>query len=287
MATARARDPAGLRALDLAIHFFDAHAAEYESWAGGVHRRVARRLVELAAPAAAEACLDVGCGTGLVSNALGAAVGRRGQVVAIDVSAAMLARARRRARANTVYQKLSATPELWFRDGTFDLVVFGDSLPYLGDPMTSLMEARRVLRPGGRVAIAVHRRSLDTLAQDVFFGLLDDLQDRHAFALPRPQDQRSLLGEPAVLEGLLREAGFTPPRVTTSMTGGRVGSAEAWVEMMAKAGPRPFVLLSSLGPAARRRVVAAVAEAMDRLGEEGLHYHSAYTFAVAVAGEAG
>jgi ubiquinone/menaquinone biosynthesis C-methylase UbiE len=263
------------------VHFFDVIAPEYEDWAGGLHRRVAERLVEVAAPRPGEQCLDVGCGTGLVGNAIGHLVADGGQVLGLDVSAGMLDVARRQAPPNALFQRISADPELWFREGSFDLVTFGDSISYLGNPVAALGEARRVLRGGGRVALSVRRRSLDTPAQEVFYGLLDELVRRHPFEIPRRRDQRSLLGEPAVLRSELVHAGFEEPSITTMATGARLPSAKAWVDLMAKSGPRPYIYLTSLGRDSRQKLESTIDREMKRLGEEAFHYHGAFTFAVA------
>src|SRR5207245_2504342 len=93
------------RPQDVIVLFFDAIASEYEDWAGGLHRRVAERLVEVAAPRPGEHCLDVGCGTGLVANAIAGLVGAGGQVLGLDVSTGMLDIAQRRAAANTLFRR--------------------------------------------------------------------------------------------------------------------------------------------------------------------------------------
>jgi demethylmenaquinone methyltransferase/2-methoxy-6-polyprenyl-1,4-benzoquinol methylase len=269
------------RHLDVIVHFFDAIAPEYEDWAGGLHHRVAGRLVEVIAPRPGEHCLDVGCGTGLVANAVGRLVGDGGQVVGLDVSARMLDVARGHAPPNTLFQRISADPELQFPEGSFDLVTFGDSISYLGNPGAALGEARRVLRPGGRIGLSVRRRSLDTPAQEVFYGLLDEVVQRHPFEIPRRRDQRSLLGEPAILRSDLLHAGFEEPSITTMATGARLPTARAWVDLMEKSGPRPYIYLTSLGRDSRRKLESTIDREMRRLGEEAFHYHEAFTFAVA------
>jgi SAM-dependent methyltransferase len=262
------------------VHFYDATAQDYEQWAGGLHRKIAGRLVEVAGPRPDERCLDVGCGTGLVSNDLAVAVGPGGQVIGIDVSGGMLTVARARAQPNTDYQQVAAGAELWFRQGSFDLVTFGDSISYLGDPGAMLRESRRVVREGGRIALSVRRHSLETPAQEVFFGLLDELIETHPIEIPKPRDGRSTLGEPDVLRRSLTEAGFEVLADSTMVTGARLNSAAAWVDLMAGAGPRPYLYLTSLGTAFRHKLEEAIDREMRRLGDGAFHYHEAFSFAV-------
>src|SRR6202023_1600213 len=119
------------------VDFYDRVAPEYDGWAGGLHGRLAAKLVEVAAPRRGGAVLDVGCGTGLVTELLAERVGARGSVVGIDLSARMLERARLRSRPNTTFLPMAAE-RMVFRDRTFDLITYGQSLPYLVDPLTSL-----------------------------------------------------------------------------------------------------------------------------------------------------
>ncbi|MDQ6900149.1 MAG: methyltransferase domain-containing protein [Candidatus Dormibacteraeota bacterium] len=266
-----------------AAEFFDSCAESYEGWAAGLRPRVAARLLELVKPEPGAICLDVGCGTGLVAKPLGKLVTPGGHVIGIDISAGMLALARRGAPPNFSCQRLTAEPDLCFRDASFDLVTFGDSLAYLRDPYRSLNEARRVLKPTGRIGVSVHRRSLDTLAQQVFFGVLDEFAGEQPIALRQPRNQRSLLGEAGVLGGMLEDVGFTDMTETTLVTGGRVRTAAQWLHMMAGAGPRPYALLHSLGLRFRQRILQAVESEMRRLGEDAFHYHLAYTIVAATA----
>ena len=76
------------------VEFYDRVAPEYDAWAGGLHGRVAAKLVDVAAPRRGDAVLDVGCGTGLVTHLLAERVGPKGSVVGIDLSARMLDLAR-------------------------------------------------------------------------------------------------------------------------------------------------------------------------------------------------
>jgi ubiquinone/menaquinone biosynthesis C-methylase UbiE len=270
--------------VELSTHFFDAFAPSYDSWFYGLHGKVARRLVELAAPRPAEACLDVGCGTGLATNALAEPVGPFGQVVGLDVSQGMLSVAEPQAVANTTYHNANADPHLTFRDASFDLVTFCDSLAYMSNPFKSLGEARRVLRRPGRIVLALRWRSMDTVAQELFFRRLERLTEEHPVIIPQLRDSRGLLGEPQVIKEVLREAGFRRPWTTALVSGDRTASAAAWLDFMAWTGPRPYALLTTLVPRQRRRLEQELEREMRRLGDGAFRHHQAFTFVGAEVG---
>lgn len=261
------------------VEFYDRIAPEYDSWAGGLHGRVAGKLVEVARPKRGEAVLDVGCGTGSVTHLLAARVGSRGSVVGIDLSARMLDLARRRSKPNTTFQAMAAE-SMVFRERSFDLITYGESLPYLVDPMRSLEEAVALLRLGGRIALSLHRRSLQTEAQDLFYSVLGNLAERHHMRVPEHSPERSAFGEREHLPRLLEELGFTEVTLTEMVTGGRSPSAREWTQLMSGSGPLPNTLISVLGPRLRAEFEAELEAKMAGLGDEAFRYHFAYIFGV-------
>jgi SAM-dependent methyltransferase len=102
-----------------------------------------------------ERLLDVGCGPGDAALALAADLGATGEVVGIDVSAAMLAVARDRASSAPCPVRFSIGDALDLDepDGSFDAVRSERTLQWLADPEAAINEMARVLRPGGRIAL--------------------------------------------------------------------------------------------------------------------------------------
>jgi demethylmenaquinone methyltransferase/2-methoxy-6-polyprenyl-1,4-benzoquinol methylase len=108
-----------------------------------------RRLAASAVVRPGDRVLDAACGTGdfaLADRRAGAA-----KVTGLDFSPRMLERARRKAPSlEWIEGDLLAMP---FEDGTFDAATVGFGVRNVADLEGALVELRRVLRPGGRLAI--------------------------------------------------------------------------------------------------------------------------------------
>lgn len=137
---------------------WDLAAADYEALWQAQLAPAHRALMALAAPRPGEQVLDVACGTGLVALAAAEAVGPQGRVLGTDLSDHMVDAARERAVQRGVGQLGFArmdAEQLALPDGGFDLALCALGLMYVPEPAQALREMRRVLRPGGRVALAV------------------------------------------------------------------------------------------------------------------------------------
>ena len=115
-------------------------------------------VLRLAALAPGDCVLDVACGTGLVTFAAARSVGPEGGVLGVDLSGQMVEEARRRADRmpieNVTYARMDAEA-LSLPNGAFDVALCALGLMYVPDVAQALREMRRVLRPGGRVVLAV------------------------------------------------------------------------------------------------------------------------------------
>jgi arsenite methyltransferase len=101
--------------------------------------------------------LDLGSGSGMDSFATALAVGGHGRVTGIDMTAAQLDKAER-LRTEGGFLTVDFTPgqidELPFPDGAFDVVISNGVINLAPDKPRVFAEAARVLRPGGRLALA-------------------------------------------------------------------------------------------------------------------------------------
>jgi ubiquinone/menaquinone biosynthesis C-methylase UbiE len=157
---------------------FDGMAGAYDDlrdlWYGYLFDRLHQfleRRYRVRAPALS--VLDVGCGTGQQSLPF---AGWGSRVAALDLALQPLRIAARKARGGGSPLALAqaSAVELPFASGAFDLVVScGSVISFIPDYDAALAEMRRVLRPGGEIALEFeHRWSLDLL-----WPLVDGLAD--------------------------------------------------------------------------------------------------------------
>lgn len=136
----------------------DLAAADYERLWQAQLACAQRALLARASPRPGDRVLDVACGTGLVALEAAHAVAPLGRVVGIDLSERMVAAAQRgaheRGLSNASFARMDAE-RLALPDAGFDIATCALGLMYMPEPLQALREMRRVLRPGGRVALAV------------------------------------------------------------------------------------------------------------------------------------
>lgn len=178
---------------------FAARAATYSNsrW----HAELAGRFVAWLGLPAGLTVVDIGTGTGFAALAVDGAAGTR--VLGVDRSRAMLSVARERAvaadRDGAVTFAAGDGHRLGLRDRCADAALFVTSLHYM-TPGPALAEARRIVRPGGTVAIATLRTG--TLApSELFRAVLAE----HGVAAP---DRMAATGSRDQLTALLVGAGL-------------------------------------------------------------------------------
>jgi len=168
--------------------------------------------------------LDVACGTGVLACAAAERVGRSGAVTGLDANPQMLAVARRKP---TPVQWVDGRAEsLPFADAGFDAVVSQFGLMFFDDRVAALREMVRVLRPGGRLAVAV----CDAVEHSPGYAALAALLQRlfgdavaNAFRAP------FAIGDAALLRRLCEQAGVPRAEVAAHEGTVRFASIDALV----------------------------------------------------------
>lgn len=149
--------------------------------------------------------LDLCCGHGNVTAGLVAAGAR---VTGLDFSPAMLKMAR--ASVPDAHLIEGDAMSLAFGDATFDAITIGFGIPHVPDPVRVLGEARRVLRPGGRLAFSVWcGPEVDTALGYVFDAI--EAHGHPEIALP-PGPGATDYADPARAYPVLEAAGFAECR---------------------------------------------------------------------------
>ncbi|WP_010469455.1 class I SAM-dependent methyltransferase [Acaryochloris sp. CCMEE 5410] len=106
--------------------------------------------------------LDCGIGTGAFSLALLESVDQPAHVSGVDISNSMLAQAHKllEHRCRTLELRQGDIRHLPFADESFDAVIFAHALEHMADPVATLCEMVRVLKPGAPLICSVTRKGM-------------------------------------------------------------------------------------------------------------------------------
>ncbi len=185
----------------------------------------AERLVDNAGLRPGARVLDVACGSGAVAVAARERVGPEGAVTGLDRNPDMLAVARRKHPGLDWTE--GRAEDLPFEDQAFDAVLCQFGLMFFEDRAQALIEMRRVLRSGGRVAVAVW----DRLETAPAYSTLIDIVERHlGVETAKPIRDAFRLGDPELIGSLLKQAGFTSVEARSVDARAKFASVKDWVD---------------------------------------------------------
>jgi ubiquinone/menaquinone biosynthesis C-methylase UbiE len=222
-------------------------------------------------PREGDTVLELAAGVGDTGFEAAAIVGETGRLMTTDVSPAMLEAARRRGAelgvANAGYRVMDAE-RIELDDNSVDGVLCRFGYMLMADPATALAETRRVLRPGGRLALAVW----GTAEQNPFFVTIAvSLVQRGHLPLPEPPPAPGpfSMASSERTEGLLRRAGFAEVR-TEEVAGRFVASdADEYLSVIADTAGPIGLTLRGLAEPDRAAVNADVENSLRRFAADG------------------
>jgi SAM-dependent methyltransferase len=188
-------------------------------------REWAPRVADAARLRTGDRVLDVACGTGVLAREAAARVGTGGFVAGVDPSPGMLAVAGRLAPQVEWHEgRAEALP---FADHSFDAIVSQFGLMFFTDRLQALREMRRVLRPGGRIAVAVWDRLDRAPGYAAEVDLLERLAGRAAADAVRAPFG---LGDEDQLSKLFADAGIGPMSIARMRGTARFPNIRTMVE---------------------------------------------------------
>lgn len=218
-------------------------------------------LLEHVPLGAGQRVLDVACGTGVVARLAAERIGPTGMIIGLDLNEGMLAVARTHASETgaPIEWKRADASELPFADAAFDVVFCQQGLQFFPDKPAALRQMRRVLVPGGIVALSV-------------FGAPNRYNAALADALARYVDEkvamRSLapyaLRDVEALRTIVNAAGFAHADIRTSVFTKRVEPSQEW--LLQDTGGSPYSsAIAALDAATRAAMIRDIAAALKDL----------------------
>jgi SAM-dependent methyltransferase len=222
----------------------------------------ARWMIDAVASAPGEDVLELAGGPGTLSLMAAAAVGEEGSVICSDFAEPMVDTARRRVAEQGVPNvecRVIDAQAIDLRDGAVDVVLCRMGYMLMGDPAAALRETARVLRSGGRLALAVWSEAdanpwMATPQRAIMAQL-------GAPAPPPGSPGLWALADEARLHGLLEAAGFEAVHSELLEDQTVYDSPAEWLELTARLAGPIRLLVSNLDDAGRQAITERLAEA--------------------------
>jgi len=201
-------------------------------------------MLEELAPQEGDTVLELAAGTGDTGFEAAALVGASGRLISTDFSPSMLDAARRRGAElgveNVTYRVMDAE-RIELEDDSIDAVLCRFGYMLMVDPAAALAETRRVLRPGGRLTLAVWGAP----ERNPFFGIIATILIRHGH-VPPPDPAAPGIFSMASSErtrSLLAGAGFSEVRTEDVRSSFALPSTDEYLAVVADtAGPLGLAL---------------------------------------------
>ena len=240
-------------AFDAAAHTAESRAVwneaaeRYEKLSNTLFAKTAEDFVDFAGLRKKWRVLDVACGPGIASRAAAAKIDEKGSVLAVDLSPAMLERAKAapvaRRAAPIEYAEMDVH-DLKLEAGSFDAVISQLGLMLFSSPDKALAEMTRVAKPGGVIACLVQGRREKMLFTSLILHAITECDPD----LRAPYGAPTLFsfGPDGAIDAAFARAGLSELS-TKRLTGSfRFASPEEYWNVMTEGAGRTGAMLRSL-----------------------------------------
>jgi ubiquinone/menaquinone biosynthesis C-methylase UbiE len=220
-------------------------------------------------PRAGDTVLELAAGVGETGFDAAELVGEGGRLISTDLSPAMLAAARRRGAerglGNVEYRVIDAE-RIQLEADSVDGVLCRFGYMLMADPARAVAETRRVLRPGGRLALAVW----GAMEQNPFFTIVAISLTQHGH-LPPPEPPGPPVFSMAGAErttALLEGAGFSGVRTEEVPVRFEVPNADEYLSVISDTAGPLGLALRGLSETDREAIKADVDDSLARFAAE-------------------
>lgn len=251
--------------LDRMPEGWDETSVTYDKVVFPITSRYASEVVNLLGVQEGHRLLDVAAGSGAATLA---AIEAGAQVVATDFAPKMIDRLRLRlaeAGVSDVEAMVMDGQDLKFADGTFDRAMSVFGVIFFPDRVKGMSEMRRVLKDGGRAAIASWSAGEKTWPLSVWGATLRELIPD----LPQPPEPPAIfsLADPSKFEAEMKEAGFNDVQVTPVTLTFDAASAEAYWDDFHAASPVFITMMQILGDRIDEYKETIIGKFRERFGD--------------------
>lgn len=233
-----------------------------------MYRPIAQAVVEAADLRAGEAVLDVGCGAGATTFEAAWRVGPQGRAVGVDISPALVERARRLAGDEGLegVDFLEGDAQTQAFTPRFDAIVSRFGVMFFPDPVAAFANLRTALKPGGRLAFACWRSPEDNAIS------LVPLEAAAPFLPTVPRFEKDAPGrfgfaDPDRVRDILERSGWRDI-VIAPLDEPTPVSADELLTMSLRVGPLNPILVD-MDETTREKVRAAVSTALEPYLRDG------------------
>ena len=164
--------------------------------------------------------IDVACGTGIISRVLEQHHPDLARIVGVDLNPSMIAKSKSLTGGSRIEWFQSDVAALPFKNHSFSLAICQQGLQYFPQKETALSEIRRVVEPGGRLALTVWSG-----ASPLFVAIANALRTHINEDVARRSLTPFIFNDQAHISSLVRAAGFSKVAVTRIVVDREVGPA--------------------------------------------------------------